>query len=127
MTLDALAPVVSCLPKALYSTCFGSAYVGDAKVRLSMLPDETVDLLVTSPPFPLVRKKEYGNEEEAAYAEWFLPFAEQVQRVLKPSGSFVLELGNVWLRGLPVLSLYHYEFVLRLCHEQGWYLAQEFA
>jgi len=94
---------------------------------MSVLPSETVDLVMTSPPFPLLRKKAYGNEDEAAYADWFLPFAEQVKRVLKPRGSFVLELGNVWLKGLPVLSLYHYELVLRLCREQGWSIAQEFA
>lgn len=116
----------SCLPTPHYSTYRGSAYVGDAKTLLSILPDKTIDLVITSPPFPLLRKKAYGNEDEAAYAEWFLPFAEQVKRVLKPAGSFILEMGNVWLKGLPVLSFYHYELVLRLCHEQDWYVAQEF-
>lgn len=117
----------SYLPTPLYTTMHGNAYLGDAMTLLRILPDETVDLVITSPPFPLVRKKSYGNEDEATYIEWFLPFAEQVKRVLKPRGSFVLELGNTWRKGLPVLSLYPYETVLRMTQEQGWYIAQEFA
>lgn len=126
-TLDALAPVVSYLPTPLYSTSWGHAYLGDAQALLSTLPAGSVDLVITSPPFALLRKKAYGNEDEATYTEWFLPFTEQVQRILKQTGSFVLELGNAWLKGRPVLSLYHYETVLRLCRHQNWYLAQEFA
>ena len=82
--------------------------------------------MLTSPPFALLRAKEYGNLDQAAYVEWLTSFGPLVRRVLKDTGSFVLDLGGAYRRGLPVRSLHNYRVLLRLCDEGGFFLAQEF-
>ena len=113
-------------PVPLYETGLGKAYVGDARNLLPFVPDETVDLVITSPPFPLQRQKAYGNEDQSTYVEWLLGFCGDVYRVLRPSGSFVLDLGGAYVTGRPVRSLYNYRILLRLCDEIGFMLAEEF-
>lgn len=114
------------LPDPLYTTHFGAAYCGDARDLLAGLPDETVDLVITSPPFALQRQKAYGNVDQADYVEWLLAFAAAVKRVLKPTGSFVLDLGGAYCKGRPVRSLYNFRVLIRMCDELGWQLAEEF-
>jgi DNA modification methylase len=114
------------LPKPLYTTQWGSAYVGDSLDLLPCLPANSVDLVITSPPFALQRQKEYGNETEDAHVDWLLYFAEPIKRVLKPTGSFVLDLGGAYQSGRPVRSLYNFRVMLRLCDEHGFRLAEEF-
>ncbi len=114
------------LPPPLYTTDRGRAYVGDSLKLLPFLPAESVDLVITSPPFALQRQKEYGNENEDAHVDWLLQFAEPVKRVLKPTGSFVLDLGGAYQSGRPVRSLYNFRVMLRLCDEHGFRLAEEF-
>ena len=114
------------LPKALYRTCYGSAYVGDSKDLLTCLPDQSVDLVVTSPPFALQRHKEYGRFEQDKYVEWLLSFSQEIKRVLKDTGSFVLDLGGAYCKGRPVRSLHNYRVLIKLCDEQDWNLAEEF-
>ena len=79
---------------------------------------------MTSPPFALRRQKAYGNVAAADYVEWFWPFAQEIHRVLRPDGSFVMDLGGAWNRGSGTRSLYQYELMLRLC--EIFHLAQEF-
>lgn len=114
------------LPNPLYTTHKGKAYVGDALELLRGLESESVDLVMTSPPFALQRKKEYGNQGEDAYVDWLLQFGIEVKRVLKDTGSFVLDLGGAYRQGRPVRSLYNYRMLIRLCDEQDWNLAEEF-
>jgi site-specific DNA-methyltransferase (cytosine-N4-specific) len=114
------------LPEPLYTTQWGKAYVGDSLTLLPALPAESVDLIVTSPPFALQRKKEYGNENQDNYVDWLLQFAEPTKRVLKQTGSFVIDLGGAYLSGRPVRSLHNYRLLLRLCDEHGFALAEEF-
>lgn len=114
------------LPAPLYATRWGAAHVGDSLDLLPLLPPESIDLIVTSPPFALQRQKEYGNETEDAHVEWLLRFAEPIRRVLKPAGSFVLDLGGAYQSGRPVRSLYNFRVMLRLCDEHGFHLAEEF-
>ena len=114
------------LPTPLYTTQRGTAHVGDSLELLPQLPPESIDLVVTSPPFALQRKKEYGNETEDAHVDWLLRFAEPVRRVLKSTGSFVLDLGGAYQSGRPVRSLYNFRVMLRLCDEHGFHLAEEF-
>jgi DNA modification methylase len=85
-----------------------------------------VDLIMTSPPFGLVRKKDYGNVDADKYVEWFRPFAAVFKYALKPQGSLVIDIGGSWIPGLPTKSLYHYELLVCLCREFGFHLAQEF-
>lgn len=105
----------------------GSIYQGDSKLVLpARLSPHSVDLIVTSPPFGLVRKKDYGNVEADQYVEWFRPFGRAFADLLKPSGSLVIDIGGAWIAGQPTRSLYHYELLIMLCREMGFHLAQEF-
>jgi hypothetical protein len=83
-------------------------------------------LIITSPPFALLRQKAYGNEDQTTYVDWLLEFGRRALTVLKPTGSFVLDLGGSYQRGVPVRSLYQYRVLLRFCDELGYYLAEEF-
>lgn len=86
-----------------------------------------VQLILTSPPFPLNRKKKYGNINGDAYKDWFISLAPLFESLLTPDGSIIVELGNSWEAGRPVQSLLHLEsligFVknpkadLRLCQQ----------
>ncbi|NET73569.1 MAG: site-specific DNA-methyltransferase [Sphaerospermopsis sp. SIO1G2] len=116
--------------KPYYSTNLGAAYLGDCRELMSDIPDGSIDLICTSPPFALLRKKEYGNVNAEEYVEWFRDFATQFQRVLKPTGSLVIDIGGSWIKGIPARSLYQFELVISLCKSQeqgglGFYLAQE--
>jgi site-specific DNA-methyltransferase (cytosine-N4-specific) len=109
-----------------YTTGFGAAYCGDSLDLLAELPDASVNLVVTSPPFALQRQKAYGNQDQAEYVEWLAQFARQVYRVLKDDGSFVLDLGGAYEKGVPVRSLYNFRVLIKFRDEIGFYLAQDF-
>ena len=110
----------------LYSTKRGSAYIGDSILLLRELPDESVDLVLTSPPFALRRQKSYGNVEETEYVAWIKPFSREILRILKKSGSFVLDLGGAYRAGVPSRSLYNFRVLLTLCDDVGFHLAEDF-
>ena len=107
-------------------TDLGRVVLGDSRNLLSSLDDASVDLIVTSPPFALVRKKDYGNESADDYLDWFRPFATQFHRVLKDSGSLVIDIGGSWIPGTPTRSLYHFKLLVMLCEEYDFHLAQEY-
>jgi DNA modification methylase len=114
----------------LFYTELGSAYLGDSLDILPKIPTASVDLICTSPPFALLRKKAYGNVHADDYIEWFLKFAREFRRILKPTGSLIIDIGGTWIKGSPIRSLYHYELVLALCKSTeeggcGFHLAQE--
>ena len=114
-------------PLATYHhTRLGRIYHADSLDVMAQCKAGSVDLIMTSPPFALTRKKDYGNEQEDAYLEWFRDFAKQFYRVLKDDGSLVIDLGGAWKPGLPVRSLYHFKLLIMLCEEYGFHLAQEF-
>jgi site-specific DNA-methyltransferase (cytosine-N4-specific) len=120
--------VITTKVKPYYETKWGSAYLGDALDLLDIINKSTADLIMTSPPFALRRKKEYGNVEAEKYVEWFILFAEKFYDILKPTGSLVIDIGGSWEPGKPTRSLYHYELLLSLCKmpKRKFYLAQEF-
>jgi len=109
-----------------YVTEYGAAFLGDALAYLRQMERNSVDLIVTSPPFALKRKKEYGNVEAKDYVTWFVDFAVEFKRVLKDTGSLVIDIGGTWVKGQPTRSLYHFELVIVLCKTLGFHLAQEF-
>jgi site-specific DNA-methyltransferase (cytosine-N4-specific) len=113
-------------PRLFYRTQQGQAYCGDSLLFLPKVATESINLILTSPPFALKRKKEYGNEDEDKYVDWFMSFAPQLRRILKADGSFVLDLGGAYMPGFPVRSIYQFELLVRLVREAGFYLAQEF-
>src|SRR5215469_16596510 len=100
--------------KPAYTTNLGAAYVGDAKSLLRLLPPKSVKAIITSPPYALHFKKAYGNPTQDAYVEWFLGFASEFRRVLRPNGSLVIEIGGAWIPGQPTRSIYHFELLVRL-------------
>ena len=110
---------------AAYTTALGAAYAGDARLVLAQLPTGSVNLVLTSPPYALHFKKEYGNAAKDDYIQWFLPFAREIKRVLAPDGSFVLNIGGSYNAGTPTRSLYHFKLLIALCDEIGFQLAQE--
>ena len=114
------------LPPPIYSTPHGAAYCGDSVHLLPLLPPESVDLIFTSPPFALQRQKEYGNRDQSEYVDWLLSFAPHVGRVLKNTGSFVVDMGGAYKKGQPVRSLYQYRYLVRMCDEHNFHLAEEF-
>jgi len=100
--------------------------LGNSLDVLGKYAEHSVDLIMTSPPFGLVRKKAYGNADAEDYLEWFRPFGKIFKHVLKESGSLVIDLGGAWVAGQPTRSLYHLKLPIMLCDELGFHLAQEF-
>ena len=109
-----------------YITYKGAAYCGDSQELLTQLPDESINLVITSPPFALQRKKEYGNKDQDEYIDWLVEFARLVQRKLRDDGSFVLDLGGAYQKGIPARSLYNFRVPIRFCDELGFFLAEDF-
>jgi site-specific DNA-methyltransferase (cytosine-N4-specific) len=111
--------------RPMYQTELGAAYATNALDLLKELPDESVNAVITSPPYALHFKKEYGNVDKQDYVQWMLPFAREIKRVLKKDGSFVLNIGGSYNAGTPTRSLYHLKLLIALVEEVGFYLAQE--
>ena len=112
--------------KILHQTDLGSIVHGDSLDVMATYADSSVDLIMTSPPFGLVRKKDYGNVDADEYVQWFKPFAREFHRILKDSGSLVIDIGGAWNKGYPTRNLYHFKLLIMLCEEFGFNLAQEF-
>lgn len=116
-------------PQLAFTAQNGQIYCGDSLQFFNssrMMELGTVNLIMTSPPFGLVRKKEYGNVDADDYLEWFRPFAEAFYNALTDNGSLVIDIGGAWIPGQPTRSLYHYELLIMLCREFKFHLAQEF-
>lgn len=109
-----------------YYTARGAAFIGDSRVLLEEQPDESVNLVITSPPFALQRQKEYGNLDQHEYIDWFLEFARIVHRKLRPDGSFVVDFGGAYMKGIPARSLYNFRLMIRMVDELGFFLAEDF-
>jgi DNA modification methylase len=109
-----------------YRTIYGEAWCGDSLDLLRALPDASVNLVITSPPFALQRKKEYGNRDQHEYIDWLVEFAALVRDKLKSDGSFVLDLGGAYQKGVPSRSLYNFRVPIRFCDDLGFFLAEDF-
>lgn len=116
----------------LYSTEMGQYFIGQAEELLkndlySKLKNQ-VQLILTSPPFPLNSKKRYGNLKGEAYKEWFISLAKLFSELLTEDGSIVMEIGNAWEPLRPVQSLLHLESLLGFvkCPESKLRLCQQF-
>ena len=81
---------------------------------------------MTSPPFALLRQKSYGNRSQEEYVAWLCSFGEKVLPKLREDGSFVVDLGCAYNRGVPTYSLYPFRVLLRMCEDVGFHLAQPF-
>lgn len=98
-------------------------YHGDCKEQLKLLPENSVDLVVTSPPYADQRKNTYGGIYHDKYVVWFLPISEQLLRVLKPTGTFILNIKEKVVEG--ERSTYVMELILEM-RKQGWLWTEEF-
>jgi len=98
-------------------------YLGDSKIELKKLTDNSIDLIITSPPYADQRKGTYGGIRPDKYVEWFLPISEQLLRVLKSTGTFVLNIKEKVVEG--ERSTYVMELILAM-RKQGWLWTEEF-
>jgi DNA modification methylase len=117
-------------PKPIYETKLGAAFCGDS---LQLLQSNyfqkyvgKVQLVFTSPPFPLNTKKKYGNLQGEEYVEWFAKFAPLLANLTCPDGSIVVEIGNAWMPGRPVMSTLVLRALLHFLERGGLQLCQEF-
>ncbi len=110
----------------VYRTRRGMQLCADSLDAMRVLPADSVHLILTSPPFALLRQKSYGNEDQSEYVAWLGEFGRAAFRILKPAGSFVLDLGGAYERGRPVRSLYNFRVLLDFCDNIGYRLAEEF-
>ena len=97
--------------------------LGDCRLELLAIPDGSVDLVFTSPPYADQRKNSYGGIAPDEYVEWFLPVSEQLLRVLKPTGSFVLNIKERVVSG--ERSTYVMELIMAM-RDQGWLWTEEY-
>lgn len=120
--------MVNALPATApaYFTEKGCSYIGDSLELIHKLPDESLDLVMTSPPFALLRKKAYGNKDQHEYVEWLSEYGTALHRKLKTTGSLVVDLGGAYQQGVPVRSLYNFRVPIKFCDELGYHLAEEF-
>jgi len=99
-------------------------YLGDCKQVITEIQDQSVDIVITSPPYADRRKSTYGGIAEGEYVEWFLPIASEIKRVLKPTGSFFLNIKPHTVGG--ERSLYVFDLVLAIRRQVGMRLVDEF-
>jgi site-specific DNA-methyltransferase (adenine-specific) len=98
-------------------------YLGDCKEVLTQLPNNSVDLIFTSPPYADQRKNTYGGIHPDKYVEWFLPITIELLRVLKPTGTFLLNIKEKVVHG--ERSIYVLELIIEM-RKQGWLWTEEF-
>ena len=98
--------------------------LGDCRQRLANVDDDSVDLIVTSPPYANQRAATYGGVKPADYVDWFLPIAAELYRVLKPTGTFVLNIKEPAVNG--ERHTHVIELILEMRRRQGWLWTEEF-
>lgn len=98
-------------------------FLGDSRNELKNIADNSVDLIITSPPYADQRKGTYGGIHHNKYVEWFLPISKQLLRVIKPTGTFILNIKEKVVEG--ERSTYVMELILEM-RKQGWLWTEEF-
>ncbi|MCY4448879.1 MAG: site-specific DNA-methyltransferase [Chloroflexi bacterium] len=113
-----------------YSSLYGSMYRGTVEDFLDSSACKEfagkVQLIFTSPPFPLNRKKKYGNKAGDEYITWLSGLASKLKKLLKPSGSIVIEIGNAWEPGSPTMSTLALETLLQFKKKARLHLIEQF-
>lgn len=107
----------------VFETKFGEALWAMAEDAAGALADDSVDLLFTSPPYPILRGKSYGTWDVPEWLDWMGDLAADWKRILKPTGSLMVNLGTVWQPGQPVADPYIERFVLKMIDEHGYHLS----
>ena len=110
----------------VFTTTLGTALLAEAETAVRFIDDKSIHLILTSPPYPLITKKAYGNKDPQSYVEWFTQLAASWKNKLTDTGSLVINLADVFTPGSPSLSLYQERLLISLCDEIGYSLAQKF-
>lgn len=121
--------LINCRPGVMvhiFFTHLGDAFWGEFKTISSMIEDNAVMLHLTSPPYPLLKEKAYGNVSATKYIDWVLPFCEEAYRTLSEDGSFILNLGEVYNPGEPTVNTYMERLVIALEDKIGFKLCGRF-
>jgi hypothetical protein len=103
------------IKKASYLTKKGLCFNEDSLLLMKNIKNNSINLILTSPPFALVSQKEYGNRVGDEYVEWFMKFLYEFKRIITKDGSIVIDFGSAYIQGNPVKSIYQYEILLRAC------------
>jgi site-specific DNA-methyltransferase (adenine-specific) len=112
------------MPTSIYTRVVDRIIAGDSLEVLKGVPDHSVDLIVTSPPYADRRAKTYEGVKPDKYVEWFLPISDELKRVLKPTGSFVLNIKEIVVDG--ERSTYVMEIILAM-RKRGWLWTEEYS
>jgi hypothetical protein len=117
--------------EVVYRTGLGTMYLGGVETLLysndfRQTHRGKAQLIFTSPPFPLNERKRYGNLTGRRYIRWLAGFAPELRNLLTPDGSIVIEIGNAWEPGRPVMSTVVLEALLEFLRQGGLHLCQEF-
>jgi len=117
-------------PPPYYKTDYGAAYLGDSLEWMKRVRRSSVRLVMTSPPFALLKQKSYGtkfdNIAPDTYVDWFMKYANEIYDLLTPDGSLVVHLGGTWVQGQPIKSIYPFKLAIELCEKSRFKLAQDF-
>lgn len=109
-----------------YNTTAGSALLGDSRALLQELPDDCIDLIVTSPPSAHQQQKVHDNKDQDPYNDWFLEFVSEIRRVLQPYGSLVIEIGGTFKKEYPERSISQFKLLNQIVDQGEMHLAQDF-
>ena len=112
----------------LYTTKNGRSYWGDCNDLIqNELQDNSVQLFISSPPFPQVRdRNDYQSPNTYTYVNWLLNITQILIPKLKPNGSIIFDLGHVYNKKSPTLNIYNYEFIYRVVKELNLNLCFQF-
>ncbi len=117
-------------PQLAYKTAHGAAYQSSIEdflnSKFAVDLKGKVQLIFTSPPFPLASPKSYGNHSGTTYIEWMIQIVKDLKPLLKPNGSIVIEIGNAWDKGSPTMSTVPLETLIRIGREAELNICQQF-
>lgn len=128
LTETSKAGLLNCKPGVcvvIYETANGRSVWAEAETAVGLFTDNSIDLIVTSPPYPLVTQKDYGNRAEAAHIDWLVGLFAEWKSKLSETGSLFLNMADTWQKGRPTMSLYQERLIIRLCDEIGLNLCQK--
>lgn len=116
--------------KPAYKTKFGEAYNSSIEKFIESENFHNlkgkVDLILTSPPYPLVSPKAYGNRVGEDYKNWLAGIMKELKLLLKPKGSLVVEIGNAWDKGVPTMSTLPLETLIEIKNKSNLVVCQQF-
>ena len=110
----------------VFETDLGVALWAESQSAVTLIDDGIAKAIVTSPPYALVRRKEYAGQHAGdEHADWLFERSREWRRILSDDGSLFLNLGDVWNPGLPTMNLYQERLIIRMVDELGWHLCQK--